>query len=356
MKLAWIVNDSARKAAFRKRRASLFKKMSELTVLCDVNGFIMVYGLDSDEPTMWPERTVVEELIARFQSIPDLERWKKMTNQETFLKEKATKVQDQIKKIQEKNNEMEMNETLYQINQNGKPLHTFQARELTDLVLFMKERMKETEKQIESKEIDLNVPPFAPHPPDNGETESMSIPDGGNPTESLFNYLRREKTKQMENITGAGSSVRSDMGLPDYTYFGSSVNAANEMGCPSVNFEGNYDMRFSGVNTRGTNHDGSYLGMSQVNYGSDIGNPQVNYEGNITGGSEMVAHYYGSNIASSSGNPIGSDIGLRPRLFGGNNGGSEAGMPLRQFGGSSGGSDGGLPYDVSKPWKHPCSP
>ncbi|KAI5350049.1 hypothetical protein L3X38_002940 [Prunus dulcis] len=89
VKLAWIKNDAARKSTFRKRKACLLKKMSEINNLCDVSAFIIVYGSDADEPIVWPDCPLVEQLLARFQNIPELERWKKMMIQETYLKERV---------------------------------------------------------------------------------------------------------------------------------------------------------------------------------------------------------------------------------------------------------------------------
>ncbi|ONH95863.1 hypothetical protein PRUPE_7G092900 [Prunus persica] len=349
VKLAWIVNDAARKATFRKRRANLLKKLRELTILCDVNGLIIVYGPDSDEPVVWPERPVVQELLARFLSIPEFERWKKMTNQETYLKDSAAKIQEQIRKIQKKNNEMEMNYIMHQILKNGKPLDAFHARELTDLVFFMKDKMKEIEKRIETKEMDPNVPPCAP--PHNDEW---------NATESLFNYLHKEKTKQMENIVGASSSVRSDMGLPEYTYFGSSVNPANGIGFPSVNFEGNYSYGGSDLGLPKQIHNIAGSSSSVRHYGTDLGMPHVNYGGSSTGGSEMrhdiLPHYYGDNIVGNTGwgtretnAGYGDRLGHLPQqLSVEGDKGSGLGLPAGLFGGNNGGSDAGLPYDVTK--------
>ncbi|KAM1087895.1 hypothetical protein ACFX2B_013233 [Malus domestica] len=58
VKLAWIVNDNARKSSFKKRNACLVKKMSELTTLCDISAFVIVYGEDGEESTVWPDRKV----------------------------------------------------------------------------------------------------------------------------------------------------------------------------------------------------------------------------------------------------------------------------------------------------------
>ncbi|ONI28917.1 hypothetical protein PRUPE_1G168700 [Prunus persica] len=118
-KLAWITNDSARKTNFRKRKEGLLKKLSELGILCDVSGFAIIYGPDDKEPVVWPSNPIAEELLARFQRIPKVDRCMKMMNQETYLNDR-------------KNKEMEMNIIMSQI-QEGKPMNEFGTGELTGL-------------------------------------------------------------------------------------------------------------------------------------------------------------------------------------------------------------------------------
>ncbi|CAB4263168.1 unnamed protein product [Prunus armeniaca] len=77
--------------------------MSEINTLCNLSAFIIVCGSDTDEPTVWPDRPLVEQLLARFQNISELERWKKIMIQKTYLKERAAKMQERIRKILKKN-------------------------------------------------------------------------------------------------------------------------------------------------------------------------------------------------------------------------------------------------------------
>ncbi|ONH95861.1 hypothetical protein PRUPE_7G092700 [Prunus persica] len=135
VKLAWIENDSARKKRFRRRKGSLLKKVSEISTLCDVGAFAIVYAPDSDEPDVWPSPSEVKELIAKFQSIPEAERSKKMTDHETYLKETTAKLEQQLRKIKRQNYEMEMNDIMHD--------------------LYKEEKMKEISKIMERLEKDL---------------------------------------------------------------------------------------------------------------------------------------------------------------------------------------------------------
>ncbi|KAK5841176.1 hypothetical protein PVK06_010085 [Gossypium arboreum] len=54
--LAWISNDSARRASLKKRRLGLMKKMSELTTLCGSKACLIIYSLDESELMAWSSR------------------------------------------------------------------------------------------------------------------------------------------------------------------------------------------------------------------------------------------------------------------------------------------------------------
>ncbi|CAL8992051.1 unnamed protein product [Prunus brigantina] len=354
VKLAWIVNDAARKSSFRKRKACLLKKMSEINTLCDVSAFIIVYGPDSDEPTVWPDRPLVEQLVARFQSIPELERWKKMMSQETYLKDRVAKMQEQIMKIFKKNNELNTNEILYQSIQKGKSLLAFEDNDLTDLVLSLEDRMKEIQKRINYFEKPNPSHPVRIPPEESGDqSENMSQIEGDF-TESLFWY--KDLGKQIGNTNGPTSSVRSDLGVPSTAYFGS-LTHENEMGLPNWNFGGsNYDGSDLGLamqidNSEGQRYAGSDMGMSMVNYGGitsgiEMGFGMFPYNGNnVAGSTEDTGLATGGSMADKGG--AGSRIEFPPGFLGGNKDGSDSGLPPGLFGGSIAGSV-GLPYDVSK--------
>ncbi|CAL2227812.1 unnamed protein product [Prunus armeniaca] len=80
VKLAWITNDSARKTNFRIRKE----------------------GLRDKEPVVWPSNPIAEELLARFQRIPEVDRCMKMMNQETYLKDRLAKLKEQLTKLIER--------------------------------------------------------------------------------------------------------------------------------------------------------------------------------------------------------------------------------------------------------------
>ncbi|KAF5203782.1 agamous-like MADS-box protein AGL80, partial [Thalictrum thalictroides] len=83
VKLAWIVNDSARRATFKKRKKGLMKKVSELSTLCGVEACAIIYGPEDPQPDVWPSTpSEAHRVLTRFNSMPEMEQSKKMMNQE----------------------------------------------------------------------------------------------------------------------------------------------------------------------------------------------------------------------------------------------------------------------------------
>ncbi|KAG8051964.1 hypothetical protein GUJ93_ZPchr0001g31433 [Zizania palustris] len=87
-----IANNSNRRATFRKRRKGLIKKTSELATLCDVDACLVIYGEGDSQPEVWPSVPQATALLDHFKSLPDMEQYKKMMNQEDFVRQSIAKL------------------------------------------------------------------------------------------------------------------------------------------------------------------------------------------------------------------------------------------------------------------------
>ena len=56
LKIRWIVQDAARDATFRMRRATLLEKAKELSIICQIPVAMVVYGPGNAEPAFWPPK------------------------------------------------------------------------------------------------------------------------------------------------------------------------------------------------------------------------------------------------------------------------------------------------------------
>ncbi|KAG5243885.1 MADS-box family protein [Salix suchowensis] len=229
VKLTWIVNDSARRASLKKRRVGLLKKVSELTILCGVEAFVIIYSPDDPEPTVWPSRPKVLQLLTRFQNMPDMERYKKMVNQETYLKERMGKLNEQSWKHRKNNRELEMAGLMEQVHRD-KGFDGLDHTQLCGLAWLVKEKRKEIRKRIGYLEqipsLQLGAFPPGPFPfpfhyqdldkDDGGDYDGTSVQAGGeprygrkNPTDggASWDQWFTDKINNPEDSVAGGSSA-----------------------------------------------------------------------------------------------------------------------------------------------------
>ncbi|XWS66575.1 hypothetical protein CRYUN_Cryun05aG0211400 [Craigia yunnanensis] len=326
LKLAWIANKGARRTSLKKRRLGLLKKVSELTTLCGVDACLIVYSPDENEPMVWPSHAEVQRQLGEFHKMPVLERQKKMVNQETYLGERVTKAQEQMRKYQRRNREVEMGHLMHQINQD-KGLDELSHTELHGLIWLVEEKMKEIGKCNEF----FQQVPFEPAGPTHG---NLPLPPQG----PAYDLTAR--------IVGAGAglggdgrtlteSLMWDMGLPYYHPFAGS--AADSLGLPRHSFGGSSSVAAE----MGLPPFGNFRGPT-----SDMGLPPPSFTPH--GGASNMGLPHGSIVGSS----FGGDVGEGQHPFdhvGSSSTGRELGvLPFGHFGGGSSsgvGSDMGQPFD-----------
>ncbi|KAJ0984152.1 hypothetical protein J5N97_002508 [Dioscorea zingiberensis] len=167
VKLAWIANDSARKATFKKRRKGLMKKVKELSILCDVKACAIVYGPDEKRPEVWPSEPETMRVLSRFKSMPEMEKSKKMMNQEGFLRQRMAKLQEQLHKLEKENREAETKLMMFH-GLAGRSLHDLRIEDVTCLAWILEIKAKAVQDRLDlltgrMQEMMLNN--VAPPPP-----------------------------------------------------------------------------------------------------------------------------------------------------------------------------------------------
>ncbi|XP_021912473.1 agamous-like MADS-box protein AGL80 [Carica papaya] len=147
VKLAYITNDSARKAMFKQRNKGLMKKVSELSTLCDVKACAIIYSPYDSKQEVWPSPFGAQCVLSDFKRLPEMEQSKKMVNQESFLCQKIAKATDQLKKQCKDNREKEITYIIFQ-SLIGKPLHQLNLINLKNLGWLIEQYFKEIQKSI----------------------------------------------------------------------------------------------------------------------------------------------------------------------------------------------------------------
>ncbi|XP_043716865.1 agamous-like MADS-box protein AGL80 [Telopea speciosissima] len=156
VKLALIPDEAARRSTFFGRKNGMMKKLSELSTLCDVQTFAIIYSPYQQQPFVWPSDPLeAEKVLSMFQSMPAMEQSKKMLNQEGYLKERINKVEDQLRKVQMENRMKEMTKLMYECLK-GKDLNDLAIPELTDLTTVVDDKIEAIAKRIE--EFNLTQP------------------------------------------------------------------------------------------------------------------------------------------------------------------------------------------------------
>ncbi|KAK9683941.1 hypothetical protein RND81_10G176600 [Saponaria officinalis] len=148
VKLAFITNDSARKATYKKRKRGLLKKMEELTTLCDVKACAVLYSPYESKPVVWPNPSGARDVISSFKRLPEMEKVKKMVSQEEFLRQRVVKAHEQLKRQQKENREKEMTQVMYQCL-SGKTIQNMNLLDLSDLGWVINQHIIEINKRIE---------------------------------------------------------------------------------------------------------------------------------------------------------------------------------------------------------------
>ncbi|KAL6963531.1 Agamous-like MADS-box protein agl80 [Sarracenia purpurea var. burkii] len=149
VKLAFITNDSARKATFKKRKKGLMKKVSELSTLCGIDACAIIYSPYESQPEVWPSTMGAQRVVAQFKRMPEMEQSKKMVNQESFIRQRIAKANEQLKKQCKENREKEVTEVMYQCL-TGRGLQNLGVPDLHDLGWVIDQNLKEICKKIEA--------------------------------------------------------------------------------------------------------------------------------------------------------------------------------------------------------------
>ncbi|XP_021912470.1 agamous-like MADS-box protein AGL80 [Carica papaya] len=161
VKLAYITNNSARKATFKKRKKGLMKKMSELSTLCDVKvplhkACTIIYSPYDSQPDVWPSPLGAQNVLADFKRMPEMEQSKKMVNQESFLYQRITKAIDQLKKKRNDTRENEITDIMFQ-SPTRKSLYQLNFINLYDLGWLIEQHLKEIQKSMEHSASHLSL-------------------------------------------------------------------------------------------------------------------------------------------------------------------------------------------------------
>jgi ribosomal protein S15P/S13E len=152
VRLAFISDDSARKATYKKRKKGIIKKVSELTILCGIPACAIISNPFDSKTEVWPDLAGAKQIIERYQNSSVINGAKNV-NQESFLLQRITKAREQLKKLKHDNHEKEMTIRMVECMRNKKLPDDISISDLKEFDKISEKNLKE----IENKIVDLHL-------------------------------------------------------------------------------------------------------------------------------------------------------------------------------------------------------
>uniref|UniRef100_K3ZDZ1 MADS-box domain-containing protein n=1 Tax=Setaria italica TaxID=4555 RepID=K3ZDZ1_SETIT len=135
IKIQWIAEKAVRQAAFRKRHTTLFDKARDLSILCQVQAAVVVYGRGEAEPKVWPGVPEVTEILQRYPDLPgSLKEAHKLDN-EIFARQRAKKMRRKVDSCKATARRLEVNLVLNDVSIGRRRDFDDLPRELTAAVV-----------------------------------------------------------------------------------------------------------------------------------------------------------------------------------------------------------------------------
>ncbi|WRX24299.1 Transcription factor [Theobroma cacao] len=71
---------------------------SELSALCGTEASVIIYSLSNTQPEVWPSPAGAQQMLSEFKKMPKMDQSMGMMSQESFLRERITKDNIQLKR------------------------------------------------------------------------------------------------------------------------------------------------------------------------------------------------------------------------------------------------------------------
>jgi hypothetical protein len=151
VKLAFISDDSTRKATYKKRKKGIIKKVSELSILCGIPACAIISNPFDSKTEVWPDLAGAKQIIERYQNSSVIDAAKNV-NQKSFLLQRITKAREQLKKLKHDNREKEMTIRMIGYMKNKQLPNDLSVLDLKEFDKLIEKNLKE----IDNKIVGLN--------------------------------------------------------------------------------------------------------------------------------------------------------------------------------------------------------
>ncbi|XP_059277884.1 MADS-box transcription factor PHERES 1-like [Lycium ferocissimum] len=194
-------SENVRNSILDRRATSLFKKVEEFSILCDVDVAIIIFRPGEAEPIVWKSQILAKEVLMRYLSFSKEIRLKKLEKLETYLSKKVNEQEERIRKLEKMKGEKEM-ELLFNQFMEGNNTNELDARQIKGLLNMFRAKMD----KLNERKKQLNQPPKPPNfkPADKIVTPSASS------TKDLINDPWGGRNTESAPIEGDDTNVEDD--------------------------------------------------------------------------------------------------------------------------------------------------
>ncbi|PSS31768.1 Agamous-like MADS-box protein [Actinidia chinensis var. chinensis] len=144
-----ITNERVRRQTFQKRKAGLFKKVSELQTLCGHDACAVIYGKVDAQQDVWPSAFGAYHLLERFSDLPIAKQAANMLDQENFLRQSVLRLSKNLEKEKKKTKWVEMEQVMMKTIFETYLHEVSNLEDLKDVDCFLDEKVKLVNDRIE---------------------------------------------------------------------------------------------------------------------------------------------------------------------------------------------------------------
>ncbi|XP_073042397.1 agamous-like MADS-box protein AGL80 [Primulina eburnea] len=141
--LAYLSNQSERKASFKKRKKGVMKKVEELSTLCGVEACAVTYSEFQPQPEVWPSPPEARRILERFMVLPDMEKTRFMENQTSFTRQRIEKARNKLRRLQRENKRKELTIFMFQCIEGNANIKGFDVRDTGEMNVVINEVLTE---------------------------------------------------------------------------------------------------------------------------------------------------------------------------------------------------------------------
>ncbi|KAI3995524.1 hypothetical protein MKX01_029223 [Papaver californicum] len=300
VQLAYIADASARRVTFNKRRRGLLKKVSELSTLCGVNACAILYGPYDLQPYVWPSQPQAHRVLMRFKSFPAIDQYRnvnKQLNQESFIRNRIQKINEQLKRHQRENRYMEI-EWIYNHALNGE--YYIPDVSLLDLSWLLDEKQKKAQHKLAQLKK-APTPPVVQTKPANTGSGIFTAPNIAIPNH-ITNFVNTTvNVGALENISGINGGTVTGGAM----YSTGAANPHNQDGADIINGTVGQEMMASDADIEVLLNQSLFMDVINPPSVLQSGEHMVNYLEGDQNNTQMMMQLGGIPTPSSNGGTLG---------------------------------------------------